>query len=109
MAVFTLNVNKKKHEVDVAPDMPMLWVLREVLDLTGTKFGCGVAQCGSCTIHVDGTPVKSCVLPVSAAEGKEIVTIEGLSKEGDHPVQQAWKEADVPQCGYCQAGQIMTA
>ncbi len=109
MAVFTLNVNKKKHEVDVSPDMPVLWVLRDVLDLTGTKFGCGVAQCGSCTIHVDGTPVKSCVLPVSAAEGKKIVTIEGLSKEGDHPVQQAWKEADVPQCGYCQAGQIMTA
>ena len=109
MAVFTLNVNKKKHEVDVSPDMPVLWVLRDVLDLTGTKFGCGVAQCGSCTIHVDGTPVKSCVLPVSAAEGKKIVTIEGLSKEGDHPVQQAWKEADVPQCGYCQAGQTMTA
>lgn len=109
MAVFTLNVNGKKHDVDVSPDMPILWVLRDVLELTGTKFGCGIAQCGSCTIHIDAMPVRSCTMPVSAINGKEIVTIEGLSEKGDHPVQLAWKEADVPQCGYCQAGQIMTA
>lgn len=104
-----LNINGKKHEVDVDPATPMLWVLREHLNLVGTKFGCGIAQCGACTIHLDGSAVRSCQLPVSAAGGKAITTIEGISEKADHPVQKAWLEHDVAQCGYCQAGQIMTA
>jgi isoquinoline 1-oxidoreductase subunit alpha len=109
MATFNLNVNGKKYSLDVEPDTPLLWVLRDHLQLTGTKYGCGVAQCGACTVHVEGAAVRSCSLPVAGAEGKKITTIEGLSAKGDHPVQQAWLEHDVPQCGYCQAGQIMTA
>ena len=105
----TLSVNEKKHTVEVEADTPLLWVLRDHLNMTGTKYGCGIAQCGACTVHIDGSPQRSCVLPVSAAEGKEITTIEGLSESDDHPVQQAWFEEDVPQCGYCQSGQIMTA
>jgi isoquinoline 1-oxidoreductase alpha subunit len=109
MATINLNVNGKNQTVDVDPNTPVLWVLRDHLNLTGTKYGCGIAQCGACTIHLDGTAVRSCSLPVSSAEGAQITTIEGLSENGDHPVQQAWLEHDVPQCGYCQAGQIMTA
>jgi isoquinoline 1-oxidoreductase alpha subunit len=105
----TLKVNGASRTVDVAPEMPLLWVLRDVLDLKGTKFGCGMAQCGACTVHVKGTPTRSCVTPVSAVAGAEITTIEGLSRDGTHPVQLAWEELDVPQCGYCQAGQIMSA
>ena len=105
---FTLKVNGKTRSVDVPPEMPLLWVLRDVLDLPGTKFGCGIRQCGACTVHVKGTPVRSCSLPVAEVSG-EITTIEGLSAEGTHPLQQAWQEVDVPQCGYCQAGQIMSA
>lgn len=102
-------VNGKPTTVDVAPDMPLLWVLRDVLDLKGTKFGCGVSQCGACTVHLNGAPTKSCALPVSAADGAEVTTIEGLSPEGTHPLQRAWEELDIPQCGYCQAGQLMSA
>ncbi len=109
MATFNLNVNGKKQQVDVAPDTPILWVLRDHLKLVGTKYGCGVAMCGACTIHLDGEAVRSCQLPVTAVEGKAITTIEGLSEEANHPVQEAWLEVDVPQCGYCQAGQIMNA
>ncbi|AMQ56527.1 (2Fe-2S)-binding protein [Algoriphagus sanaruensis] len=109
MALFNLTINGKSQQVDVDPSTPMLWVLRDHLDLVGTKFGCGIAQCGACTIHLDGNAIRSCQLPVSAAEGAQITTIEGLSENGDHPVQQAWLEHDVPQCGYCQAGQIMSA
>ncbi|MDO8966700.1 (2Fe-2S)-binding protein [Algoriphagus sp.] len=109
MAIFNLNINGTSKQVDVDPSTPMLWVLRDHLDLVGTKFGCGIAQCGACTIHLDGNAVRSCQLPVSAGEGASITTIEGLSEKGDHPVQQAWLEHDVPQCGYCQAGQIMSA
>ncbi|OYX23538.1 MAG: (2Fe-2S)-binding protein [Algoriphagus sp. 32-45-6] len=109
MAIFNLNINGTSKQVDVDPSTPVLWVLRDHLDLVGTKFGCGIAQCGACTIHLDGNAVRSCQLPVSAAEGASITTIEGLSEKGDHPVQKAWMEHDVPQCGYCQAGQIMTA
>lgn len=109
MAIFNLNINGTSKQVDVDPSTPVLWVLRDHLDLVGTKFGCGIAQCGACTIHLDGNAVRSCQLPVSAAEGASITTIEGLSENGDHPVQKAWMEHDVPQCGYCQAGQIMTA
>ncbi|MEN2283430.1 (2Fe-2S)-binding protein [Algoriphagus sp. SE2] len=109
MAIFNLSINGKNQQVDVDPNTPMLWVLRDHLDLVGTKFGCGIAQCGACTIHLDGTATRSCQLPVSAAEGTEITTIEGISEKGDHPVQKAWLEHDVPQCGYCQAGQIMSA
>lgn len=109
MATFSLNVNGKKQAVDVDPATPVLWVLRDHLNLVGTKFGCGIAQCGACTIHLDGTAVRSCQLPVSVVGEKAITTIEGLSERGDHPVQQAWLEHDVPQCGYCQAGQIMSA
>src|SRR5690606_34248163 len=101
--------NGKTQEVDVDPTTPMLWVLRDHLNLVGTKYGCGIAQCGACTVHVDGTATRSCALPVSAVGDKEVTTIEGLSENGDHPVQKAWLEVDVPQCGYCQAGQIMTA
>ena len=106
---FTFKVNGKSTTVDVAPDMPLLWVLRDVLDLKGTKFGCGIGQCGACTVHVKGTPTRSCRLPMSRAAGAEITTIEGLSADGTHPVQKAWETVDVPQCGYCQAGQIRAA
>lgn len=109
MATFNLTVNGEQHQVDVSPDAPILWVLRDHLDLVGTKFGCGIAQCGACTIHLDGRAVRSCTLPISAVGDQNVTTIEGLSEEGDHPVQEAWLEHDVPQCGYCQAGQIMTA
>ncbi len=102
-----LNINGRVHSVDVEPDMPLLWVLRDVLGMTGTKYGCGVALCGACTVHVDGAPVRSCSIPASAAEGRKVVTIEGLSPDGNHPVQKAWIEHQVPQCGYCQSGQIM--
>jgi isoquinoline 1-oxidoreductase alpha subunit len=104
----SLSVNGKAHDIDVDPDTPLLWVLREQLGLTGTKYGCGIAACGSCTVHVDGEAVRSCAMPVSAMEGKKVVTIEGLAVEGVlHRVQQAWIDLDVPQCGYCQAGMIM--
>lgn len=109
MPTFQLSINGKPHSVEADADTPLLWVLRDHVGLVGTKFGCGIAQCGACTIHVDGTATRSCVLPVSVAQDLEITTIEGLSEDGSHPVQQAWKEIDVPQCGYCQAGQIMTA
>ncbi len=109
MAIFNLNVNGKKTQVDIDPATPMLWVLRDHLNLVGTKYGCGIAQCGACTIHLDGVATRSCLLPVAAVGDKSIITIEGLSENGDHPVQKAWLEHDVPQCGYCQAGQIMTA
>jgi isoquinoline 1-oxidoreductase alpha subunit len=104
-----LLVNGKTHEVDAPPDMPLLWVLRDLMGMTGTKFGCGIAQCGACTVHVDGAPLRSCVTPVEAVAGKKITTIEGLSADGTHPVQKAWAELDVVQCGYCQSGQIMSA
>jgi isoquinoline 1-oxidoreductase alpha subunit len=104
-----LNINGRSQQVDVEPDTPLLWVIREQVGLTGTKYGCGVAQCGACTVHIDGEPVRSCTMPVSAAAGKRITTIEGLSRDGSHPVQKAWAELDVPQCGYCQSGQIMAA
>jgi aerobic-type carbon monoxide dehydrogenase small subunit (CoxS/CutS family) len=106
---FTLNVNGRSHSVDVPGDMPLLWALRDVLSLRGTKYGCGVGQCGSCTVHLRGRAVRSCQTTVSAAAGANIVTIEGLSADGSHPIQRAWVELDVAQCGYCQAGQIMTA
>ncbi len=109
MPAITLNVNGERHTVDVASDTPLLWVLRDTMGLTGTKFGCGMAVCGACTVHVDGEAVRSCVKPVSAAVGTEIVTIEGLSPDTSHPLQRAWIEEDVPQCGYCQSGQIMAA
>ena len=109
MATINLNINGEKHTVDVDPKTPVLWVLRDHLNLVGTKFGCGMAQCGACTIHLEGNATRSCILPVSSVENKEIITIEGLSENGDHPVQRAWLEHDVAQCGYCQAGQIMTA
>ncbi len=109
MATYNLKINGQEREVNVAPDTPMLWVLRDHLNMPGTKFGCGVAQCGACTIHLDGNAMRSCVLPVSAIGDKAITTIEGLSEDGDHPVQKAWLEHDVAQCGYCQAGQIMSA
>src|SRR6202163_957739 len=104
-----LNINGKDIEVDVDPDMPLLWVLRDTLSLTGTKFGCGMAVCGACTVHLDGQPSRSCVTPVSAVGARKIMTIEGLSPDSSHPVQRAWIELDVPQCGYCQSGQIMSA
>ena len=108
--MISLTVNGKKRKVDVEPEMPLLWVLRDVLDVKGPKFGCGIAQCGACTVHVNGEPVRSCSFPVSAAAGKKIVTIEGLSPRGKmHPVQQAWIDQQVPQCGYCQGGQILAA
>lgn len=109
MANFNLKINGKSQQVDVDPNTPMLWVLRDHLDLVGTKFGCGIAQCGACTVHMDGAAVRSCQLPVSSAENTEITTIEGISENGDHPIQKAWLEHDVPQCGYCQSGQIMSA
>lgn len=109
MAPITLSVNGKNVEVDVDPRTPVLWVLREHLKLVGTKYGCGIAQCGACTIHLDGAAVRSCILPVSSVGDRRITTIEGLSPDGTHPVQQAWLEHDVPQCGYCHGGQIMSA
>jgi len=102
-------VNGTPRQLDVSPDMPLLWAVRETLGLTGTKYGCGMALCGACTVHVDGAPARSCVTPVSAVAGKKITTIEGLSAQTDHPAQRAWIELDVPQCGYCQSGQIMSA
>jgi len=104
-----LTVNGRAQQADVEPEMPLLWLLREVLGMTGTKYGCGIARCGACTVHIDGEAVRSCSLPVSAAAGKRITTIEGLSPDSSHPVQRAWAELDVPQCGYCQSGQIMAA
>ena len=109
MAVFTLQIKGKEYKTDVAAHTLLLWLLRDHLGLVGTKYGCGIAQCGACTVHIDGNPVRSCTLPVSAIRSAKVTTIEGLSKNGDHPVQLAWDEVDVPQCGYCQAGQIMTA
>jgi isoquinoline 1-oxidoreductase subunit alpha len=102
-------LNGKAQVVDVAPEMPLLWVVREVVGLTGTKYGCGMAQCGACTVHLDGTAVRSCSTPVSAVAGKSVTTIEGLSADGSHPLQRAWVAEEVPQCGYCQSGQIMSA
>lgn len=109
MATYDLKINGQTHTVDVDPTTPILWVLRDHLSLVGTKFGCGIAQCGACTIHIEGSATRSCQIPVSSIGNNKITTIEGLSEKGDHPVQQAWLEHDVPQCGYCQAGQIMTA
>ncbi len=109
MAAFNIKVNGKPRQVDVDPDTPVLWVLRDHLDMVGTKFGCGIAQCGACTVHVDGEAVRSCSTPISGIGESEITTIEGLSEDASHAVQQAWLEHDVPQCGYCQAGQIMNA
>ena len=109
MPNYTLNINGKKITVNADEDTPLLWVLRDELSLKGTKFGCGIAQCGACTVHINDSAVRSCSLPVSSISGESITTIEGLSETGTHPVQLAWKEIDVPQCGYCQAGQIMTA
>ncbi|MGA0558110.1 (2Fe-2S)-binding protein [Larkinella sp. VNQ87] len=109
MALFKLQINGKSYQTDVEPDTPLLWVLRDNLGLLGTKYGCGIAQCGACTVHLNGEATRSCVLPVSAIGSSKVTTIEGLSKNGDHPVQKAWDEVDVAQCGYCQAGQIMTA
>jgi len=106
---FTLNVNGKTSTVDVPGDMPLLWVLRDVLNFKGTKFGCGIGQCGACTVHIAGRAVRACQTAVSTATGRSIPTIEGLSPDGSHPLQRAWQEIDVPQCGYCQAGQIMSA
>ncbi|GAA0891351.1 (2Fe-2S)-binding protein [Fulvivirga kasyanovii] len=108
MAQFSLNINAQTYNIDVSPDTPLLWVLRDTLGLKGTKFGCGKALCGACTVHLDGNAIRSCSFPVSAVKGK-VVTIEGLSEKGDHPLQLAWQEVDVPQCGYCQTGQIMSA
>lgn len=104
-----LNINKKTYELDIDPNTPLLWALRDVIGLVGTKYGCGVAQCGACVVHLNGEAVRSCVTKVSRAEGKQVVTIEGLSANNDHPLQKAWLELDVSQCGYCQAGQIMSA
>jgi isoquinoline 1-oxidoreductase alpha subunit len=109
MPVYTLQINGKEYKADVEADTPLLWVLRDHLGLTGAKYGCGIGQCGACTVHLNGNAVRSCLLPVSSIQASKVTTIEGLSENGDHPVQQAWEEVDVPQCGYCQAGQIMTA
>lgn len=109
MAIYTLTINGNKHRVNVEDDMPLLWVLRDEIGLTGTKFGCGRGLCGTCTIHLDGEPTRSCMTPVEYAEDSEITTIEGLSNNVSHPLQQAWIDEEVPQCGYCQSGQIMTA
>jgi aerobic-type carbon monoxide dehydrogenase small subunit (CoxS/CutS family) len=105
----TFTLNGKAQTVDVSPDMPLLWVLRDTLNMTGTKFGCGMALCGACTVHINGEATRSCITPISSVTGKKITTIEGLSADGSHPVQKAWIEEDVPQCGYCQSGQIMSA
>ena len=109
MSTYTLTVNGQSHTVDVTPDTPLLWVLRDSLGLVGTKYGCGIGACGACTVHFNGTATRSCQLPISTAAGSEITTIEGLDAAGRNPLQQAWCELDVPQCGYCQAGQLMTA
>lgn len=109
MASFTLKINEKSYTVEADARMPLLWAIRDLAGLTGTKFGCGIAQCGACTVHLDGAPVRSCSFPVSAAAGKRITTIEGLSEDNSHPVQRAWIMEQVPQCGYCQSGQIMAA
>ncbi|MEH6308650.1 (2Fe-2S)-binding protein [Olivibacter sp. CPCC 100613] len=109
MAAFNIIINGKKHQVDADPQMPLLWVIRDIVGLTGTKYGCGIAQCGACTVHIGDLAVRSCMFPVQSVGDDPITTIEGLSEKGDHPVQKAWKEIDVPQCGYCQSGQIMTA
>ena len=109
MGKYSLKVNGQSHSVDVTPDTPMLWVLRDALGLVGTKYGCGIAACGACTIHLDGTPTKACQVPVSAVGKRSVTTIEGLDPAGTHALQKAWSELDVPQCGYCQAGQIMSA
>lgn len=107
--MITFNLNGKKTQVDAEPDMPLLWVLRDLLDLTGTKYGCGMGLCGACTVHLDGQPIRSCATPVSVASGKSVKTIEGLDPNGEHALQKAWTEHKVPQCGYCQSGQIMSA
>jgi isoquinoline 1-oxidoreductase subunit alpha len=107
--VLRLNINGEEHSIDVDPDMPLLWVLRDTLGLTGTKFGCGIGQCGACTVHIDGQATRSCITPASAVGDSKVTTIEGLQRDGDHPVQQAWIALDVPQCGYCQPGMMMAA
>jgi isoquinoline 1-oxidoreductase subunit alpha len=107
--MINLNINNQSYEVDASPDMPLLWVIRDIIGLTGTKFGCGIAQCGACTVHLEGTPIRSCSFPAVAAVGKKITTIEGLSAKAGEAVQKAWIELQVPQCGYCQSGQIMSA
>ena len=109
MAEFNVTINGEKHRLELDPNTPLLWVLRDHLNLPGTKYGCGVGQCGACTVHFNGSAIRSCLLPISSVADNEITTIEGLSKDGDHPVQKAWLKHDVPQCGYCQAGQIMSA
>ncbi|WP_108866834.1 (2Fe-2S)-binding protein [Aquimarina aquimarini] len=109
MPIYKLKINGQSHSVEADPDTPLLWVLRDHLNMVGTKFGCGIGQCGACTVHVDGSATRSCLLVMSVVENMEITTIEGLSDDASHPVQQAWKEIDVPQCGYCQSGQIMSA
>lgn len=109
MASITLNINNTSHKIDIDPQMPLLWAIRDVVGLKGTKYGCGIAQCGACTVLLDGNPIRSCSFPASGAAGKKISTIEGLSENIDHPVQQAWIELQVPQCGYCQSGQILAA
>jgi len=109
MAPLTLKINNKSHTIEADPKMPLLWAIRDLVGLTGTKYGCGIAQCGACTVHLEGTPVRSCSIPVSAAANKNITTIEGLSNDNSHPLQQAWILEQVPQCGYCQSGQIMAA
>ena len=109
MPSYSITVNGTSQTVDVSADTPLLWVLRDHLNLLGTKYGCGIALCGTCTVHMNGNPVRSCMMTIESVQGSEITTIEGLSEDGSHPVQQAWKEVDVPQCGYCQSGQIMTA
>lgn len=109
MSEFTLRINGSDRKVTVAPETPLLWVIRDSLELTGTKYGCGAGICGSCTVHLDGQATRSCIMPVSAVEGRAVLTIEGLSQPGAHPLQQAWIAEDVPQCGYCQSGQIMQA
>ena len=107
--MISLNVNQKTYQLDVDPDMPLLWAIRDVIGLTGTKYGCGVAQCGACTVHLNGEAVRSCITKVSRAAGQKVVTIEGLSQNNDHPLQLAWQQIDVPQCGYCHSGQLMSA
>ncbi len=107
--MITMQINGKRHELDADPDMPLLWALRDIAGLTGTKYGCGKALCGACTVHLDGAPIRACITPLAAVEGRSVTTIEGLSPDGGHPVQLAWSELDVVQCGYCQSGQIMSA
>ena len=109
MSQVTLNINGEDHTLDVPPDMPLLWALRDILNFTGTKYSCGIGTCGTCTVLVNGMPMRSCVMPAASAAGAAIVTIEGLDPDGEHPVQRAWNDEDVPQCGYCQGGQILTA